>query len=271
MSMNQQRIVLVTGASSGIGRACATHLQQRGYTVFGANRQPRADAPFATLRMDVTDEQSVREGIQTIVQQAGRLDAVINCAGFSCVGAVEDHSLAEAQAQVDTNFFGTFRVCRAALPIMRAQRAGYIINVGSIGGMVGLPFQGLYSAAEFAKTGLTEALRFEARPFGIHVTLIRAGDVDTAIALHRRHTQAAQQGSVYAAQFRTTLSIMEKDERSGSAPLKIAQTVEKIITSKSPRGVYTVGPIFEVFTATARPLVPARFFEWAVRKYYRLG
>jgi NAD(P)-dependent dehydrogenase (short-subunit alcohol dehydrogenase family) len=271
MNTNQPQVVLVTGASSGIGLACATHLQQRGYTVFGANRQPRPDVPFVTLRMDVTDEQSVQDGISTIVQQTNRLDAVINCAGFSCVGAVEDHSVAEAQEQLNTNFLGTFRVCQAVLPVMRQQRAGTIINVGSIGGMVGLPFQGAYSAAEFAKTGLTEALRFEARPFGIHVTLIRAGDVDTEITLHRRHVQAAQRGSVYAAQFRTTLAIMEEDERSGITPLKVAQVVEKILTSRSPRGVYTVGPIFEVFAATARPFVPARFFEWALRKYYRLG
>jgi len=271
MHTNQQPIVLVTGASSGIGQACATRLHQRGYRVFGANRHPRAAAPFATLRMDVTDEQSVQDGIHMIVQQTNRLDAVINCAGFSCVGAVEDHSLVEAHEQLNTNFYGTFRVCRAALPVMRQQRAGCIVNVGSIGGMVGLPFQGLYSAAQFALTGLTEALRFEARAFGVHVALIRAGDVDTAIALHRRQAQAAQQGSVYAEQFHTTLNIMEKDERSGIAPLKVAQVVEKIITARSPRGIYTVGPAFEVFAAYARPLVPNRIFEWALRKYYRLG
>jgi NAD(P)-dependent dehydrogenase (short-subunit alcohol dehydrogenase family) len=271
MNANHQRVVLVTGASSGIGRACATHLHQRGYRVFGANRNPRADAPFATLRLDVTDEQSVQGGIHSIVEQAGRLDVVVNCAGFSGVGAVEDHSLAEAQAQLDTNFFGRLRVCRAALPLMRQQRSGHIVNIGSIGGMVGMPFQGVYSAAEFAMTGLTEALRFEARSFGVHVSLIRAGDADTENTIHRHYTQAAGQDSVYAAQFRTTLNIMEKDERDGIKPDKIAHTVEKVITSRSPRGVYTVGPIFEVFAAYARPWVPARFFEWCVRKYYRLG
>jgi NAD(P)-dependent dehydrogenase (short-subunit alcohol dehydrogenase family) len=271
MKVNQQRVVLVTGASSGIGRACATHLQQRGYTVFGANRKPRADAPFATLRMDVTDEQSVQDGVDAIVKQTGRLDAVINCAGFSSVGAVEDHSLAEAQAQLDTNFFGRLRVCRAALPVMRQQRSGYIVNIGSIGGMVGLPFQGVYSAAEFAMTGLTEALRFETRAFGVHVSLIRAGDAATANTIHRHHAQAAQQNSVYAQHYRTTVNIMEKDERAGIKPDKIARLVEKIINSRSPRGVYTVGPIFEVFAAYARPFVPARFFEWCLRKYYRLG
>ena len=271
MNTNQQRVVLVTGASSGIGRACATHLHQRGYRVFGANRNPRADAPFATLRMDVVDEQSVQDGIHGIVEQTGRLDVVVNCAGFSSVGAVEDHSLAEAQAQFDTNFFGRLRVCRAALPVMRQQRSGHIVNIGSIGGMVGLPFQGVYSAAEFAMTGLTEALRFEVRSFGVHVSLIRAGDANTENTIHRHHAQAAQQNSVYAQQYRTTVNIMEKDEHDGIKPDKIARLVEKVITSKSPRGVYTVGPIFEAFAATARPFVPARFFEWALRKYYRLG
>jgi short-subunit dehydrogenase len=137
--------------------------------------------------------------------------------------------------------------------------------------MVGLPFQGVYSAAEYATTGLTEALRFEARSFGVHVTLIRAGDVRTEFTANRRHTQATQQGTVYAEKFRTALNILEKDERSGIAPLKVAQVVEKIITARSPRGVYTVGPLFQIVAAYARPLVPARFFEWAVRKYYRLG
>lgn len=271
MSIDRRRVVLITGASSGIGFACATHLHQCGYRVFGANRQPRADAPFATLRMDVTDEQSVQDGIATIVSQAGHLDGVVNCAGFSSVGAVEDHSLAEARAQLETNFFGRWRVCRTALPVMRQQGSGHIVNIGSIGGMLGMPFQGLYSAAEFAVTGMTEALRFEARSFGVQVTLIRAGDANTENTIHRHYARATQHDSVYAAQFRTTLNIMEQDERAGIKPDKIARLVEKIITSKSPRGVYTVGPIFEVFAAYARPFVPARFFEWAVRKYYRLG
>lgn len=271
MSINRPRVVLVTGASSGIGLACAAYLQQRGYIVFGASRHPREDAPFATLRMDVTDEQSVPEGVQAIVQQSGRLDVAINCAGFGYAGAVEDHSMAEAQEQLNTDFFGTLRVCRAVLPVMREQHAGRIVNFGSIGGMVGIPFTGVYSAAKFATTGLTEALRFETRPFGIHVTLIRAGDVRTKFTANRRHTQAAQLGSVYAEQFRTTLSILEKDERSGIAPIEVAQLVEKIITARSPHGVYTVGPAFEVFAVYARPFVPARVFEWAMRKYYRLG
>jgi NAD(P)-dependent dehydrogenase (short-subunit alcohol dehydrogenase family) len=271
MNLDQPRVVLITGASSGIGLACALHLQQRGYTVFGANRHPRENAPFATLRMDVTDEQSVQDGIAAIVSQVGRLDVVVNCAGFSSVGAVEDHSLAEAREQLETNFFGRLRVCRTALPVMRQQGSGHIVNIGSIGGMLGMPFQGLYSAAEFAVTGLTEALRFEARSFGVHVTLIRAGDANTENTIHRYHVRAAQQDSVYATHFRTTLNIMEQDERDGIKPDKIARLVEKIITSRSPRGVYTIGPIFEVFTAYARPFVPARFFEWCVRKYYRLG
>ncbi len=271
MSIEPQRVILVTGASSGIGWACATYLRQRGHVVYGASRHLRAGASFATLRMDVTDEQSVQDGVKAIVQQAGRLDVVINSAGIGYAGAVEDHSVAEAQEQLNTDFFGAFRVCRAALPVMREQRSGCLVNIGSIGGMVGIPFQGLYSAAEFALIGLTEALRLEARSFGVHVTLIRTGDAHTEFTAHRRHTQATENGSVYAGKFRTALRIQEADERNGIAPLKVAQVAEKVISSRSPRGVYTVGPIFEVFAAYARPFVPARVFEWAVRKYYRLG
>lgn len=271
MTTHQQRIVLVTGASSGIGLACAQHLQQHGYRVFGASRRPRSDTPFATLRMDVTDEQSVHEGLQAIVQQAGRLDAVINCAGFGYAGAIEDHSVIEAQEQLDTDFFGVFRVCRAALPIMREQRAGYLVNVGSIAGTVALPFAGLYSAAEFATIGLTEALRLETRAFGIHAILIRVGDAHTDFTANRRHTLASQNGSVYSDQFRTSLSILEKDEANGIAPEKVAQLVEKIITSRSPRGCYTVGPLFEVLAAQLRPFIPGRIFERLVRMYYKLG
>jgi NAD(P)-dependent dehydrogenase (short-subunit alcohol dehydrogenase family) len=112
-SINRQRVVLVTGASSGLGLACAAHLQQRGYVVFGASRHARE---IATLRMDVADEQSVPAGVQAIVRQAGRLEAVINCAGVGYAGAAEDHTVAEAQEQLNTHFFGTFRVCRAASP-----------------------------------------------------------------------------------------------------------------------------------------------------------
>ena len=271
MNASQPRAILITGASSGIGLACATYLQQRGHTVYGASRHPRTDAPFATLHMDVTDEQSVQEGVQAIVQQTNRLDVAINCAGFGYAGAVEDHSVAEAQEQMNTDFFGTFRVCRATLPVMRQQQAGIIINLGSIAGMVGIPFTGLYSAAKFAVTGLTEALRFEARSYGVHVSLICTGDVRTEFAANRRRAQAAQNSSVYAEQFRTTLSILEKDEHGGIAPIKVAQLAEKIIMSESPRGVYTIGPAFEVLAMHARPFVPARFFEWALRTYYRLG
>ena len=145
------RVVLITGASSGIGRACAQHLHQRGYHVFGTSRQPQPDnGSFTMIPMDVDDEASVRRGIDQIIQQTGRLDVVVNNAGITFAGAIEDTSIEEAQAQFETNLFGVLRVCRAALPIMRQQRLGIIVNIGSLAGTIGVPFHGLYAASKLA-------------------------------------------------------------------------------------------------------------------------
>lgn len=144
MSRAVKRIVLITGASSGIGRVCAAHLHRRGYRVFGTSRQPqaaRADS-FEMIQMDVDSDASVGQGIDLIMQKEGRLDVVVNNAGFAIAGAIEDTSIEEAKAQFETNFFGVLRVCRAALPIMRQQRSGYVINIGSLAGLAGIPFQG---------------------------------------------------------------------------------------------------------------------------------
>jgi NADP-dependent 3-hydroxy acid dehydrogenase YdfG len=165
------RVVLITGASSGIGQACARHLARQGYQVFGTSRRPQggADEPFEMIPMDVTDEDSVRQGVATVLARAGRLDVVVNNAGFGFGGAVEDTSIDEARELFETNLFGMLRVCRAVLPHLRERRAGTIVNVSSLAGLIGQPFVGMYCATKFATEGLTEALRMEVRPFGIHV------------------------------------------------------------------------------------------------------
>ncbi len=276
------KVVLVTGAGSGLGEATAQAFAQQGCSVVCVDVNEQAaqrtrdtvgasDVPSLAIGCDVADAAAVVAAVLQTVERLGRLDVVVNCAAIDHTLSVEDMSVDQWDQVIGVNLRGPFLFARAALPVMREQCSGYIVNIGSIGGMVGIPFQGLYSAAEFALIGLTEALRLEARSFGIHVTLIRTGDARTEFTAHRRHTQAAQNGSVYAGRFRTALSIQETDERNGIAPLKVARAAEKVISSRSPRGVYTVGPIFEVFAAYARPFVPARVFEWAVRKYYRLG
>lgn len=270
----EETVVLITGASSGIGKACAEHLAQRGYRVFGTSRRasfpstPPLPGQPVMLQMDVTQDESVQQAIDSIVRGTGRLDVVVNNAGFGIAGAVEDTLMEEAKSQLETNFFGVLRVCKAALPVMRAQGEGLIVNVSSLGGIIALPFQALYSASKFAVEGLTEALRLEVRPFGIRVTLIEPGDMRTDFTTHRVRVTAP--GSAYELYAERTLEIMERDERTGGAPEAVAVLLERILRSPSPAPRYRVGPAFQRLAAALKGILPDRLFEWALAKYYRI-
>lgn len=270
-SLNRS-VVLITGASSGIGRACAGHLHEQGYRVYGTSRRPAAssDIPFTLLQMDVTDEESVRRAVEQVVEAEGRLDVVMNNAGSGIAGAIEDTSIEEAQAQFDTNFFGMMRVCRAVLPVMREQGSGLIINVSSMAAFVGLPFQGLYSASKFAVEGLTEALKLEVEPFGVKVALLEPGDFRTGFTSQRRWVQAAQSGSVYEAPARRAVTVMEADEQNGSDPAEAARVVQRIIEAENLRMRYTTGPFPQRVQAALRGVLPRWFIEWNLRHYYQL-
>jgi len=174
------KVVLVTGASSGIGAACAEMLAKRGFRVYGSSRNPNfKPSGYQALQMDVTDDRSVDEAVAQVIREAGSIDALVNNAGCGLAGAVEDTASIEALHQMDVNFMGPFRAARAILPGMRQRRSGVIVNVSSLGGLFGLPFQSFYSASKFAMEGWTESLRFEVSPFGIRVVLIEPGDVKT--------------------------------------------------------------------------------------------
>ncbi|MCS7282086.1 MAG: SDR family oxidoreductase [Anaerolineae bacterium] len=268
------KVVLITGASSGIGKACAEYLAQKGYRVFGtsrsAPRNPEVSPTGLTMfYMDVNDDRSVQEGVDFVLRQAGRLDAVVNNAGFGIAGSVEDTSIEEAKAQLETNFFGTLRVCRAALPVMRAQGGGTIVNISSLGGIIALPFQGLYSASKFAVEGLTEALRMEAQPFGIRVVLVEPGDTRTGFT-DRRVRVAASANSVYRPYFERVIQVVEADERNGTHPEAVARVVERILRHPNPAPRYRVGPFVQRLAAALKGVLPDRLFLWAISKYYRL-
>jgi NAD(P)-dependent dehydrogenase (short-subunit alcohol dehydrogenase family) len=268
-SLSDKLVVLITGTSSGIGQACAARLQQHGYRVFGTSRQPQPDnGSFTTMVMDVDDDASVQSGIDRIVQQTGRLDVVVNNAGITYAGAIEDTSIAEAQAQFETNFFGVLRVCRTALPVMRQQRSGTIVNISSLAGVIATPFHGVYSASKFALEGLTEALRIEVAPFNIHVVSIRPGDARTHSVANRRRTSASQTNPAYHARFNRAVSKMEHDETHGQSPEAIADTLERILDARAPRAHYVVGPFVETLAARVKPFIPGGLFQWFIAKYY---
>lgn len=284
MTVDAKKVVLITGASSGIGQASAQYLLHKGYQVYGTSRkiqrspsrnpsnvsQPKSTAAFPMLQMDVDSEQSVKRGINHILKKEGRIDVVVNNAGFGIAGAVEDTSLKEAQALFETNVWGAFRVCKAVLPIMRDQRSGYLITMSSIAGHIAIPFQGLYSAGKFALEGMTEALRMEVRRFGIHVVLIEPGDCCTHFTVNRCRTKASQKSQTYVQQCNAAVAVMEHDEMHGLAPEKVARVLERIIRNPSPRLRYAVASPPQKLALVLKKVLPSRLFEFLIMKYYKL-
>jgi len=267
------RVVLITGASSGIGKACAKRLAAEGDRVYGTSRHPNGETGVPNtqmIAMDVNSDESVNAAIEQIISAEGRINIVVNNAGVGIAGAIEDTSIEEARALFETNFFGMLRVCRAVLPVMRKSQRGTIVNTSSLGGRIGLPYQGLYSATKFAVEGMSEALRMEVHQFGIRVIMIEPGDFRTGFTKNRRYVSAAQQDSVYGGSFERTIKVAEKDEQSGSSPEQIARLLVRILRSRSPKVRYSVGGISQRGAAILKQILPSRVFEWALMKYYRV-
>jgi NAD(P)-dependent dehydrogenase (short-subunit alcohol dehydrogenase family) len=271
----QGTIVLITGASSGIGRATAQQLAARGYTVFGTSRDPTAAATAAAalpgvtmLPLDVREDESVHACVASVLAQAGRIDVLFNNAGFELAGALEEVSDAEARAQFETNFFGVHRMIRAVVPGLREQRRGRIINMSSLAGLSPVPFLGIYSASKFALEGYSETLRVELRPFDVHVSLIEAGFLNTAMAAHRQHAV----GSIadYAPWRAAAFTAIDQGEARGPAADLIAATVQRIIESRRPRLRYLVGSQAVSITRLRRVL-PGRMFEYGLRATFGLN
>lgn len=264
------RVVLLTGAASGLGRAAAEHLATRGHRVYGGDLRPDPVPGVTMLMLDVTDEESCRQAVGKIVAEEGRLDVVVNNAGFGIAGAIEDTSLEEARSQLEVNFFGGFTMTRAALPQMRRQHYGLIVNVSSIGGVIGLPFQGLYSASKFAIEGLSEALQAEVRSFGIDVVLVEPADFATGFTAARRPVAAAGPDSPYADAFAAALGVMEADERGGSDPGLVGPLLHRIITARHPRARYLVGSRTERLAPLVKRVLPGRLFAPIIDSHYGL-
>ena len=239
MSMIENRIVLVTGASSGIGKAAAQQLAKEGFTVYGTSRRGRFEtvgadsASFVLLPMTLEDETTIRDAVQYILERHGRIDVLVNAAGSGIAGAIEETSAEEARGQFDVCFFGIVRTLNHVLPAMRAAKSGLVINIGSVAAFFPLPFQAMYSAAKAALYSMTCALRMELKVFGIHVCQIEPGDVKTNFTQQRVITQKAKNTS-YPVMFRRAYYEMVRSEMAGYAPERCAKTVLKAVRMKKP-------------------------------------
>ena len=269
MGEEKQRVVLVTGASSGIGQACAAFLADRGFRVYGTSRRAAAGAAgkVTMLTADVNQDHSVDQAVATILDREGRVDVVINNAGMGIAGPVENTTVEQARAQFDVNFFGAFRVCRAVLPAMRSQGEGYIVNIGSIGGVLALPYQSMYSASKFALEGLSEALRMEVSGFGIRVVIIEPGDHKTKLTQNRTVTEVSEP---YRRSFQSALARTAHDEQNGAGPEKIARLVHRVVNQRNPRLRYAIGPAPQRAAIWLKRLLPNTLVEYGMRTYYGL-
>lgn len=266
------KVVLVTGASSGIGAACAEMLAQRGFLVYGSSRNPNfRPKAYHALQMDVRDDKSVESAVARVMQEAGSIDALVNNAGCGLAGAVEDTGTEEAIRQMDVNFMGAFRVARAVLPGMRQRRSGVIVNVSSLGGLFGLPFQSFYSASKFALEGFTESLRHEVGQFGIRVVLVEPGDVKTGFTGSRVMAAAAGPSSGYSATFSKCMQIVEKEEQQGVPPESIAKLVSGIIEGKVKGPRHTCGHFSQRLSAVLKRVLPGGLFESIIGSFYGIG
>ncbi len=264
-----QRIVLVTGASSGIGRATAIRFAEAGHVVYGTSRRQMEVPGIRMLSMDVRSENDVMSGIGRIVSEQGRIDILILNAGMGIAGAIEDTSIGEAQAQFDTNYFGALRVIRAALPILRAQRSGSIIGVSSVAAPLAIPFQAGYSATKAALEATLTALRGEVGPFGIRVSSVQPGDTKTGFTDARRPAQAAapSAANAYRERFERSIRRMERDERNGVSPDKVAKAIVKTALSPNPPVRRTVGAGYTLLLFM-RNLLPERLVTFLVNRLY---
>jgi NAD(P)-dependent dehydrogenase (short-subunit alcohol dehydrogenase family) len=258
-------IALITGSSSGIGLATSLYLARRGYTVWATMRNLEKASelrkiieserlPIELAQLDVCDDSSVKETIMQILQKSGRIDVLVNNAGYGLRGAIEEVSLDEWKRQFETNFFGVIRVTQAVLPQMRAQRSGAIVNISSVLGRMAIPFSGPYTASKFALEGLTETLRYELAPWNIKVVLIEPGFIATNFQQNAQLAQASQsQDSPYALFKQASGRRVQRNIYRAAPPERVAETIYRAITHPRPKLRYAVG-------RDARLVLPLRRF-----------
>ena len=275
--MAEKAVILLTGCSSGIGRASALALAARGHRVFATARKKDDLAALerdglTALPLDVTDPATIAAAVEAVLSRAGRLDVLVNNAGYPQYGSVEEVTLAQWRAQFDVNLFGTLAVTQAVLPAMRKQQSGRIINVSSVAGKLGIPFAAPYCASKHALEAMSDALRVEVSPFGIRVVLIEPGPVETRFGERARSGVASllSRPGPYQELYKLAERAMNVDFQRGNLPAEaVAKVIVQASESASPRTRYTVGIMARAYIALRRAL-PDRWLDAQMRRTLRM-
>ena len=269
--MNSSKVVLITGATAGIGLSIAQFLHNQGHIVYGTGRTAHglASEGFQLLSMDQQNTSSIDLCVSKIIAEHSKIDILINNAGIGMAGPIEEISEESALSIFNINLIGIQRVCNAVLPYMRKQRQGTIINVSSIAAEMGLPFRAHYCSSKAATEGFSEALSMEVRSFGINVVVIQPGDMKTSINKNRVEIDATKDSPYYSAYKHTREKINNAVEH-GANPIVIAHLVNKIINKKNPRFKYRVGGFLEKLAVFVKNVLPYRWYESLMMNYYKI-
>jgi short-subunit dehydrogenase len=265
------KIVLITGASSGIGKSIGEFLHHKGYTVFGTSRNPASiqNSLFDLIQLDVRDANSIQNAVKEVVKKAGRIDVLINNAGVGITGPIEETPTIEIKNNFETNFFGPIEVMKSVIPIMREQSSGVIVNITSIAGYMGLPYRGVYSASKAALEIISEAISMEVKRFGIHVVNVAPGDFATNIAAGRYHAPVIDH-SPYKQSYGSVLDQMNSHVDSGSNPDEMALAIYAILQEKNPKLHYKTGAFMQKFSIILKRILPDRMYEKMLMNHYKL-
>jgi len=267
------KVVLVTGGSSGIGKSICLYLHEKGYTVYGTSRNPARyanEVPFKLIALDVLDEKTITPALKTIIDTEGKLDVLINNAGIGMLGSIEDSTADEVKDVFETNVYGILRTCQAVLPHMRERKAGLIINVSSIAGYMGLPYRGIYSATKASVHMITEAMRIELKPYGVKACVVDPGDFATNISENRLVAHAGRSGSVYAKEINRVEAMINAEVAHSPDPILMGKIIAKIIETNNPDINYVIGKPMQKLSILVRRLVPKRWFEKIITSHYKM-
>ncbi len=271
--MKNKKVILITGASSGIGFDTALTLAQQGHKVYAAARRVELMEPLKAygvqvLRMDVTDEVSMQQGVETVIQTEGRLDVLVNNAGYGFFGAIETVPLTEARKQLDVNVFGLARLTQLVLPQMRKQESGRIINISSIAGKMVFYMGAWYNVTKYSVEALSDALRMEMKPFGIDVVLIEPGAIKTDWGvIAARHMKESSAGTAYEESGTQWASNMDWFYSTNmlSKPSVVTKAINRAVNSRHPRARYCKGR-FSLTGRIANALMPTRWWDALMRQ-----
>jgi NAD(P)-dependent dehydrogenase (short-subunit alcohol dehydrogenase family) len=270
--VSDQKVAVVTGSSSGIGLQTSLMLARDGFITYATMRTPERDAviktavekenlPIKVVQLDVTHDDSVKSAIRTINSEAGRIDVLVNNAGYALGGALEDLSMEEIKAQYETNLFGLIRVTQSVLPIMRRQKSGVIVNVSSGAGIFGYPGGSAYVSTKFAVEGLSESIAYELEPFGINVVLIEPGFVRTNFANAMMIAKKAlDRTSPYSQMMHRVGASSNELAKSGSSVDLVARVILDAVTNPNPNLRYLVGKDVEAWAASKKSMNETEFF-----------